>query len=108
MSGPADVATRTRQNSATLTPQALNVVCDELQVNGDVGAAGQVLTSNGTGAAPTWETPSGGGGTVVGLTDRYEELPWQTLSDFAHGGPLAASGPYTHLTRSTNNKSDNP
>lgn len=91
MSVPAGVATLTAQNSATLAPQALNVVCDELQVNGDAGTAGQVLTSNGTGAAPTWETPSGGGGTVVGLTDRYEELPAQSFSEFAHAGTLPAS-----------------
>jgi hypothetical protein len=28
---------------------------------------------------------------VTGLTDRYEELPSQTFSDFAHGGLVAAS-----------------
>jgi hypothetical protein len=33
----------------------------------------------------------GGDGTVVGLTDRYEELPAQTFSVFAHAGTNAAS-----------------
>jgi hypothetical protein len=29
--------------------------------------------------------------TVVGLTDRYEELPAQSFSEFAHAGTVAAS-----------------
>ena len=70
---------------------ALNLLVGELWVNGDVGAAGQVLTSAGAGAAPTWETPSAGASTVTALTDRYEELPAQTFSEFAHGGLVAAS-----------------
>jgi hypothetical protein len=36
-------------------PQALNVVVDELQINSDAGTAGYALTSNGSGAAPTWQ-----------------------------------------------------
>jgi hypothetical protein len=31
------------------------------------GDAGQVLTSAGSGAAPTWTTPSAGGSTSIGL-----------------------------------------
>jgi len=87
---PAGLATLTSADSGDV-PQTLALVLEELRVNGDAGAAGQVLTSGGAGVAPTWETPSGGGGTVVGLTDRYEELPSQTFSDFAHGGLVAAS-----------------
>lgn len=30
----------------------------DFQINGSTGAAGQVITSNGPNAAPTWETPS--------------------------------------------------
>lgn len=33
----------------------------------DAGTSGQVLTSNGAGAPPTWETPSGGGGSAYGI-----------------------------------------
>lgn len=33
------------------------VAAQEIRVNGDPGAAGEVLTSNGPGAAPTWEAP---------------------------------------------------
>lgn len=38
-------------------------------VSGDAGTAGQVLTSNGAGLAPTWETSSGGGVTDGDKTD---------------------------------------
>ena len=44
----------------TLTSTAINLAVGTggLQLNGSVGTAGQVLTSNGTGAAPTWQTPA--------------------------------------------------
>jgi len=73
------------------TPTTLELTVGGLTVNNSAGTAGQVLTSAGAGAAPTWETPSMGSSTVVGLTDRYEELPSQTFSEFAHGGLVAAS-----------------
>lgn len=41
---------------------ALDLAVNELQVNGAPGAAGQVLTSNGPGVAPTWQAGGGGGG----------------------------------------------
>jgi hypothetical protein len=50
-------------------------------------SSGEVLTWSGS----EWAPASTAAGTVVGLTDRYEELPSQTFSDFAHGGLLAAS-----------------
>lgn len=37
------------------------------------GTAGQVLTSNGSGAAPTWQTPTGGGGGGGLSAPNYEE-----------------------------------
>ena len=40
----------------------------ELNINTDAGTSGQVLTSNGAGVPPTWETPSGGSGITVGST----------------------------------------
>lgn len=36
-----------------------------IYVTGSTGTSGQVLTSAGSGAAPTWETPETGGGTVT-------------------------------------------
>lgn len=44
----------------TGSPYALDLQVLELAVNGDVGAAGQVLTSGGPGVAPTWTAASGG------------------------------------------------
>ena len=39
------------------------------------GSSGQVLTSNGSGSAPTWQTASGGGSsTFIGLTDTPASL----------------------------------
>jgi hypothetical protein len=34
----------------------------------NVGTAGQVITSNGSASAPTWQTPSGGGGRSIVLS----------------------------------------
>jgi len=42
-------------------PAPLNLSIDELQLNGDTGSSGHVLTSNGAGAAPTWQVSSGAG-----------------------------------------------
>jgi len=50
-------------------------------------SSGQVLTWSGS----EWAPASTAAGTVVGLTDRYEELPSQTFSDFAHASTVAAS-----------------
>ena len=41
----------------------------ELYAGSSVGTSGHVLTSNGAGAAPTWEAPSGGTNTSSALTD---------------------------------------
>ncbi|NBT35621.1 MAG: hypothetical protein EBT03_08820, partial [Betaproteobacteria bacterium] len=41
-------------------PLPLDVVINELRLNGAPGAAGEVLTSNGAGVAPTWQASSGG------------------------------------------------
>jgi hypothetical protein len=42
------------------TAAPLNLELGELQLNGAAGNAGQVLTSNGTGSAPTWQDAAGG------------------------------------------------
>lgn len=45
----------------------LNMAADkELQIRGASGTSGQVLTSNGAGAAPTWTTPSTGITSITG------------------------------------------
>lgn len=41
-------------------------------VGGGEGTSGQVLTSNGTGASPTWEDAAGGGGGVSDLQGAYD------------------------------------
>lgn len=43
------------------------------------GTSGQVLTSAGTGAAPTWETP-GGGGSSIEYFDCYESTSTNVVS----------------------------
>jgi len=65
---------------------------------GDTGPAGAQGIQGDTGPAGPQgpegpQGPAGAAGTttVVGLTDRYEELPAQTFSDFAHGSLVAAS-----------------
>jgi len=68
---------------------------------GDVGATGAQGIQGDTGPAgaqgptgpqgPQGDTGPAGATTVVGLTDRYEELPSQTFSDFAHASLVAAS-----------------
>jgi hypothetical protein len=65
---------------------------------GDVGPAGAQGVQGDTGPAGPQgpegpQGPAGAAGTtlVTGLTDRYEELPAQTFSEFAHGSLVAAS-----------------
>jgi hypothetical protein len=52
-------------SSLVLTPSALNLTSAVLQINSTAGTSGQVLTSNGAASAPTWQTPSGGGGVTT-------------------------------------------
>jgi len=51
------------------------------------GTSGQVLTSNGSASAPTWQTPSGGGG---GLYDDYAIFQ-HTTSSGTDGGATSSS-----------------
>lgn len=46
-----------------------------LMPNNIAGTAGQVLTSNGAGAAPTWANPAGGGGSGWSLTGNAGTVP---------------------------------
>ena len=55
-------------NSGTTDAVTINA-SGAIAVNGSYGTSGQVLTTSGSGAAPTWTTVSGGGGTLtVGTT----------------------------------------
>ena len=56
---------------ASAGSSALDLVLNELQVNGAPGAAGEVLTSNGPGSAPTWQA-GGGGGSIGGSIETNE------------------------------------
>jgi len=78
--------------------QGIQGVQGDTGPQGDVGPAGAQGIQGETGPAGPQgpegpQGPAGAAGTttVVGLTDRYEELPSQTFSDFAHGGLVAAS-----------------
>jgi uncharacterized protein YjbI with pentapeptide repeats len=42
-------------------------VVSELTLNGSAGNSGQVLTSSGSGSAPTWQTVSGGSGFITSI-----------------------------------------
>ncbi len=48
------------------SPTTLDLQIGGLTLNAAAGAAGEVLTSNGSGAAPTWQ--AGGGGSISALT----------------------------------------
>ena len=78
--------------------QGIQGVQGDTGPQGDVGPAGAQGIQGDTGPAGPQgpegpQGPAGAAGTttVVGLTDRYEELPSQTLSEFAHGSLVAAS-----------------
>lgn len=60
----------------------------ELFVSGTEGTSGQVLTSNGTGFAATWETPAASGVTSVGVDGTAGRIT-------SSGGPITSSGTIT-------------
>lgn len=49
-------------NVSTITLSAAANFTGDLYLDGAAGASGQVLTSQGVGVTPVWQTPSGGGG----------------------------------------------
>ena len=69
-------------------PAPLNLSIDELQLNGDAGSSGYVLTSNGAGAAPTWQVGGGGGAAGSANEIQYNDgLGALTASaDFTYDG----------------------
>jgi hypothetical protein len=67
------------------------------------GTVGQVLTSNGSSAAPGWTTPAGGGGIGTLDAEIMADTPtafWKL--DEASGNPQDSSGNGFHLTSTTN------
>jgi len=58
------------------------------------GTAGQVLTSGGSGAAPTWTTVSGGGGSPAGSTGQFQ---YNNAGSFA-AAPSMMSANSTNVT----------
>lgn len=66
-------------------PVALNVVVDELQINGDAGTSGYALTSNGGGSAPTWQAIP-----AAGITDLTGDVT--ATGPGSAAATLAASG----------------
>lgn len=63
------------------------------------GSAGQVLTSNGSTAAPTWQTPTGGSGTFLNGT----ATPARTgATSGAYVGTDSSSQPIVSLVNQTN------
>jgi hypothetical protein len=67
------------------TALALNFA-GELSINGTPGAAGEVLTSNGPGVAPTWQAASGGSPVL------YAENPVAHVAPSASGNNSVAIG----------------
>lgn len=61
-----------------------------LQNVSGVGTSGQVLTSNGAAALPTWQTPSGGGGALV---QQVRAETQSTTSGSAALAPNSAAAP---------------
>lgn len=63
---------------------AVDLSVDELRLAGSPGAAGEVLTSNGPGVAPTWQAGGGGGGSIGG-TIAVNEVAFGTGLDTISG-----------------------
>ena len=55
-------------SSQSGSPAALELDIAELVIGGTAGAAGEMLTSNGPGLAPTWQAGGGGGGITASVT----------------------------------------
>lgn len=75
-------------------PAPLNLSIDELQLNGDAGTSGYVLTSNGAAAAPTWQVGSAGfGGRVHLVVEGGSYATLQAAVDAAITNDVILVGP---------------
>jgi hypothetical protein len=98
---PTNVVTAT--STTTLTNKTLTAptiasanLTTALTLTGASGTSGQVLTSGGSGVAPTWTTVSGGGGSPGGSTT---QLQYNNAGAF--GGISGVTTDGTRMTAST-------
>lgn len=104
-SSSSDVITIARSaNVATLitltsTGLDLELGTGGLQLNGSAGTSGQILTSNGSGAAPTWQNPASAATTLSATGS----LTFSTLNttDGVHIGRRLGATPSIYLTQTT-------
>ena len=61
------ISTMTFQNGASMDITSGNLNIGHLLLNGAAGTAGQVLTSQGLGSTPTWNTSTGGGASSLAV-----------------------------------------
>jgi hypothetical protein len=93
-------------SSQSGSPAALELDIAELVIGGTAGAAGEMLTSNGPGLAPTWQA-GGGGGSPAGADTEIQfnnagafgassNLTWNgdTLSITGSLSPLTVTSPF--------------
>ncbi len=83
---------------------AINITGGGIGLNSSMGTSGQVLTSAGANSIPTWETPSGGGGSPAGnfgnlqinrngafATPASDSLDWESATGLTITGNLTAT-----------------
>lgn len=70
----------------------LNFAITELQINGAAGNAGEVLTSQGVGAAPIWAAAAGGGTTIAKDPVRVATAAALPANSYAAGVLTADAG----------------
>lgn len=99
------------ENTGTGFPGVLNLVLpsnSSLQLNGNDGSPGQVLTSNGPLAAPTWEFPGGGNsptGVWTGTISGYltgSVAPLVGLSNLVNCDYMTYDGTFGEFTATNN------
>lgn len=73
------------------TPATLNLQLGGLQINGAAGNAGEVLTSNGAGVAPTWQAAAGG-------TTKVARTYWVSKNGNDTGADGSVSKPFATVT----------
>jgi hypothetical protein len=82
--GTSDTQTLTNKTLTTPTLTTPNITTG-LTIAGSAGTSGQVLTSAGSGAAPTWSTPSAGAMTLISTqtASSSASIGWTGLSGYS-------------------------
>lgn len=65
----SEIVASTSIGTVNLSATGVTDIAGDLLLNTDSGSSGEVLTSNGIGVPPTWETPSGGGDMLAATYD---------------------------------------